>query len=178
MKYYIWVNGEEHGPYDFDQLYETWQDGSAPQGFLWRREDQKTFSMPDALADEFNRVHPKAPSPKDSKTDSEQVESPKKDQGYIDELRKKSNYPITRWILKACSWIAYALILIAIVTAAVLLWRKDPDPYTRIAFMVSATMALLSGIIFRLLHEFGSMMADHTDVQIDIGRNLGRRTEE
>ena len=56
MKYYIWVDGEEHGPYEFEQLYQSWKDGTAPSGFKWRREDQGSFNDGDFLSVEYARI--------------------------------------------------------------------------------------------------------------------------
>lgn len=177
MKYYIWVDGEEHGPYEFEQLYGTWQDGSAPQGFLWRREDQKSFSMPEALTEEFERTKntqnqtDSSPPMKEEKTEKPEEIS------YIQKIRRRSNYPITRFLLIICSWITYLLLL-----ASILVWFFGPNSgkgsalRTGDAFM--STYLFVMGIICRVVYEFGMMIADHTDVQIDIGRSLAKRDSE
>lgn len=175
MKYYIWVNGEEHGPYDFDQLYETWQDGSAPQGFLWRREDQKTFSMPDALTAEFERLNAPPVTPKSSDPNPELPRRRKLK--YIEKVRRRTSYPITRMLLRFSSWITYLLI-----AASILIWlfglKEGHYKTIPTEAAISSTVIFVFGILCRAVYEFGMMIADHTDVQIDIGRSLAERGSE
>lgn len=69
MKYFIWHEGEEHGPYEFDQLLESWKEGTLPQGFLWRRETSTQFSMPEALEAESKALGQPIPPVVEAKSD-------------------------------------------------------------------------------------------------------------
>lgn len=63
MKYFIWADGQEQGPYEFDELYDSWKKGELPRGFLWRRESARSFSPPSDLESEKASQTPGDPLP-------------------------------------------------------------------------------------------------------------------
>lgn len=148
-EYWIWADGQESGPYAFDDLFAAYVTKQLPAGFLWRRGDVAEFSPADELQWERTRVHPPpvaAPS----------VPPP------ISRPRQTAARKFAGVRLGAGTAIFLAVMLMA----AAAIGAVRPDAGAGIIMLTILIMALLvSSNILTALHDIRELLAESNDLQ-------------
>ena len=114
MNYYLWMSGEEHGPYSLDQIQKSIDDGDINPQQTARTEDSADWKPLHQIA-RLKLPTPKKPEPKPAQQPALAAQNPKAVASHLADIRRNSCYKVLRSVIE----ISFVLGLIGVGFSAV-----------------------------------------------------------